>query len=247
MTSPKQGASASEASSRRSLVAVPDSVDSLQTLLQRSDPMRREGTGEVRVSARGLKTRTSLLSSARALFSESGYQATSVANIAAAAGTSLGTFYQYFSDRADILTALVAQEVAGLLSDNSKVWHVEEGPAGLRPFLLSYVTATAQNASFWRVWEEVTHTEGGLADVRRDLVRLLNASVANQIRKGQQAGLVPATLDPALTAAALTSMVDRYIYVTYVFAPPEPLPSPEHSAEVLAQIWSQAVFGSALI
>jgi AcrR family transcriptional regulator len=232
---------------RRSLAAAPDGIGSLHSLLQQTDPMRREGTGEVRVSARGLKTRAALLNSARALFSDAGYQATSVASIAAAAGTSLGTFYQYFSDRAVILTALVAQEVADLLADNSRVWHVEQGPAGLRPFLLSYVTATVQNASFWRVWEEVTHTEGGLADVRRDLVRLLNASVAKQIRRGQQLGLVNPNLDSVLTAAALTSMVDRYIYVTYVFAPPAQLPSHEHSAEVLAQIWSQSVFGSGLL
>jgi len=226
--------------------SVVDDVRSLSALLQRKDPMRREATGGVKVSARGLMTRTALLKAASSLFSQHGYQPTTVALIAAEAGTSLGTYYQYFSDRADILTALVAEEVTALLADDTRTWHVQDGPEGLRPFLHAYVAATAENAAFWRVWEEVTHTEENLADVRRELVRLVNRGVAAQIVRGQQAGLVHASVDPRQTAAALTAMVDRYIYVTYIFDPPHPPPVHSDSVAVLAEIWAQAVFGRGL-
>ncbi len=62
------------------------------------------------------------------------------------------------------------------------------------------------------------------------------------MERAQRAGKLDIDLDPALAARALTGMVDRYCYVTYVFDPPDAgSPSSEESAAVLAQLWARAI------
>jgi AcrR family transcriptional regulator len=217
--------------------------EELAQLLRASYPMRREGDGTRKVSARGLRTRESLMTAAAELFARHGYQGTSVAQIAAHAGTSLGTFYQYFAERSDVVSALVAKEVSELLADQSRRWRIQEGPEGTESFLRAWVSNMAGNAPFWGVWEEVTHTDERLARVRRDFTRLINRTVAREIRRGQLQGIVDARLDADRTAAALTAMADRYVYVTYVFDPARKQPTPASTARVLASLWSAALYG----
>jgi AcrR family transcriptional regulator len=54
-------------------------------------------------------TRRLLLSTALTLFNEKGYAATTIDEIAAAAGTTRVTFYAYFPSRADLMKALIGQ------------------------------------------------------------------------------------------------------------------------------------------
>jgi AcrR family transcriptional regulator len=56
-------------------------------------------------------TRQALADSARRLFAERGYEATTVRDIAAAAGVTERTFYRYFGDK----SALLADELLGLI------------------------------------------------------------------------------------------------------------------------------------
>ena len=42
-------------------------------------------------------------------------------------------------------------------------------------------------------------------------------------------------------ASALTAMVDRYCYLTYVFDTPAKVPSPDDTAELLTALWADAV------
>jgi AcrR family transcriptional regulator len=73
------------------------------------------------------KTRRDLLASARALFAERGFYATSAADIAAGAGVTERTLFRYFPTK----TALVLDEVIALLPELAKMIRgrpEEEGP-----------------------------------------------------------------------------------------------------------------------
>jgi hypothetical protein len=48
-------------------------------------------------------------------------------------------------------------------------------------------------------------------------------------------------VDPAQLARALTAMVDRYCYLTYVFDPPDKAMSVDEAVDTLAYIWSAAL------
>jgi AcrR family transcriptional regulator len=204
--------------------------------------VRREGDRELPLGPKARRTRAAILDAAGRLFAEQGYQATSVGDVANAAGVSLGTVYQYFRDRSDLVAALLQANVTRMLSQTDTEWRVSEGKDGLFRVLHNFVASYAERAEMARVWEEVCHLDDDLADLRRTLARLFTGVVARELRRAGKAGLLRDDLDPDLAAIALAGMVDRYCYVTYVFDPPEgSVPSAEESADVLTELWASAV------
>jgi AcrR family transcriptional regulator len=74
------------------------------------------------------KTRRDLLESARALFAERGFNATSVADIAAGAGVTERTLFRYFPTK----SALILDETIARLPDMARL--IRERPAGEGPY-----------------------------------------------------------------------------------------------------------------
>ncbi len=58
-------------------------------------------------TARGIRTRETLLKAARSCFAERGYHAVAVGDITQVAGMAIGTFYLYFNDKLDVFRAVV--------------------------------------------------------------------------------------------------------------------------------------------
>lgn len=201
---------------------------------------RREGDTEVPLGRKAARTRAALLDAAGTVFSSNGYASTSVGDIAAEAGVSLGAFYQYFRDRADVLAALVGEGAQRMLDDAAQVWRPNEGREGVRRVLHAFVTHYRATSKFQRVWEEVTHVDGDLASLRRELVRTYTAAVESALRAGQEEGSVRADLDVVGAAVALTSMVDRTCYLRFVFDR-QPGQGVEPTVDVLTDIWWAAV------
>ncbi|GAC1536380.1 MAG: hypothetical protein NVS3B12_19330 [Acidimicrobiales bacterium] len=205
-------------------------------------PTRREGDRELPLGPKATRTRATILEAASATFASAGYLHTSVGDIAERAGVSLGTVYQYFRDRSDVVAALVQINVGSMLERTDVVWHAEDGPDGLRRIIENFVAAYIATAPMAGVWEEVCFVEPELASLRRSLGQLFTGAVEREFRRAAGKGLVAGDLDPALAARALTGMVDRYCYVTYVFDPPATgAPSAEESAAVLTRIWAGGV------
>lgn len=201
---------------------------------------RREGDNEVPLGRKAARTRAALLDAARTVFIDKGYASTSVGDIASVAGVSLGAFYQYFRDRADVLSALVGEAAQRTLEDASQAWDPREGREGVRRVLHAFVTHYRATSKFQRVWEEVTHVDGDLAALRRELVRTFTDAVEVALVMGQESGTVRADLDTAGAAVALTSMVDRTCYLRFVFDR-QPGQGVEPTVDVLTDIWWTAV------
>jgi AcrR family transcriptional regulator len=201
---------------------------------------RREGDVEVPLGRKAARTRAALLDAARNVFTEKGYASTSVGDIAAEAGVSLGAFYQYFRDRADVLATLVGEGAQRMLDDASQVWRPDEGREGVRRVLQAFVTHYRATSKFQKVWEEVTHVDGDLASLRRELIRTYTSAVETALRMGQEGGAVRTDLDVAGAAVALTSMVDRTCYLRFVFDR-QPGQGVEPTVEVLTDLWWTAV------
>lgn len=204
--------------------------------------VRREGTEERPLGPRGRETRSKVLNAAAKRFAADGYHGTTMADVAADAGVSLGAVYQYFRHRADLIAALVRSNVAQRLGVGDVGWSAADGRAGIERVLLNFVTNYAEAAPLAGVWEEVTHVEPRLADMRRNLGNQFTMAVADELRSAAARGQVRKGLDPDLAARALTGMADRFCYVTYVFDPPaKGPPSPESAAATLADLWAAAV------
>ncbi|MBA2609462.1 MAG: TetR/AcrR family transcriptional regulator [Actinobacteria bacterium] len=204
--------------------------------------LRRDGHQELPLGPRARQTRATILKAAADAFGANGYASTTMADVATASGVSLGTVYQYFRDRADLISVLVRGRVAKRMNQAEVGWKTQDGVAGLERLLTNFVAAYAEVAPLAAVWEEVVHVEPALADLRRRLGRQLTDAVARELGRAAKAGAVRSNLDPDITARALTAMVDRFCFVTYVFDPPEAgPPAPSTAARELATLWADAI------
>ena len=204
--------------------------------------VRREGDREMPLGPKAQRTRSTILHAAAELFARDGYQRTTVADVASAAGVSLGTVYQYFRDRSDLVAALVHNNVSRMLERTDTAWRAEEGTDGLVRVLRNFVQSYAEAGPVAGVWEEVSHVDDELGDLRRRLGRAFTSAVEHEIRRAASTGLVRDDVDPGIAAVALTGMVDRYCYVTYVFDPPPGgPPSADEAADVLTKLWAGAI------
>jgi AcrR family transcriptional regulator len=203
--------------------------------------LRREGDRELPIGPKARRTREAILAAAYERFGTYGYQRTTVADVAEAAGVSVGTVYQYFRDRSDLVAALVRRAVR-VIAAGEPAFSWASGRAGLERVIGNFVTSYAGWSEMARVWEEVSHIDDELAELRRAIGRTFTESVEQELRRAARNGDFDPAVDPALAARALTSMVDRYCYVTYVFDPPEDgVPTPAASTEVLAKLWAAAI------
>lgn len=204
-------------------------------------PLRRQDGKLLTPGSKGAATRQRLLDAARELFERQGFAATSVAQVSQLAEVSLGTYYQYFQDRSDVMAALVHSYVNEVLNGGHVTWSGAGGKALLVEMLTEYTATYAEHAAFNQVWEEVCQTEPTLAAVRRELTRTIEARVEAALRNGQAAKNFPPVPNVAATARALCAMADRFCYLTYAFDPaPEPMPTVESGA-FLADMWSKAI------
>ncbi len=193
------------------------------------------------LTARGMRTRATLVKAARALFEKQGYLDTNVGDIAGRAKVAHGTFYTYFTSKEEIFAEVVDQ----LLADRHRIeeeeppvrqdaWLSERIERSNRGYLKSYVA----NARIMAVLEQVATFNPRLAQVRRMARTSTVQRSADAIRRWQARGLVDPTLDPVYAANALGSMVDRSAYVWIILGEPFDL---ERGVEQLTRLYCNAL------
>lgn len=221
-----------------------DVSQALSGVLHRAEAARRGGRRDgdeiVPLGPKGAKTRRSLLASGYEQFVARGYIATSVEHIHEAAGVSLGTFYQYFRDKSDLMAALVGDAIVDTAAVMFRPVDLSRGATGIRDLLEGFVTGYASTAAFQRVWEEATHVDEDLAAFRREVSLVLEGTLSDAIVAAQRSDAVDAMLDPIASARALAAMVDRYCYLTYVVDTGTATPTDE-VIETLLLLWSGAL------
>ena len=163
---------------------------------------------------RPAERRGEILDAALELFSERGYHATGVADIAAELNMSHGTFYNYFASKRDILEQLV-DEAARRIEDS-----VAKGGAPGRARSLPEFREQVQqiaDALFATIREdprlarllllEATAVDDQLTDRVLNLLDELRALTATYLRHGVAHGFLRRDLDAVETARALNGIV----------------------------------------
>lgn len=221
-----------------------DRSRALADVLDRAESARRGGRREghvvVPVGPKGTKTRRKLLATGYTQFVRRGYIATTVEDIHEAAGVSLGTYYQYFRDKADLMATLVGDAIVDTAESMFPSVDLTAGADGVTHLLEAFVRSYAATADFQRVWEEATHVDEDLAALRRDVSRLLDDSLSAAIVRAQRAGVVEPSIDAASSSRALAAMVDRYCYLTFVVDAERPR-SPDDVVDTLLRLWAGAL------
>lgn len=168
-------------------------------------------------------TREELRTAARQLFAAQGYEATTVREIARAAGVTERTFYRYF-DGKEALLAEQARSWIDRVEDAIGRRPAEEPPfAAVREALLAIAPEAAADLGSARFWQPEMRRAARIAQpVLPRPWRLLEDSIAAAIRRRLERGARPAATSPSsgpeleaellarVAVAALRTAVSRH-------------------------------------
>ena len=171
-------------------------------------------------SRKGAQTRQRLLDAAKSVFEDSGFLEARISDIAERAGLSHGSFYHYFDSKEQIFREVaeavdeqLSAPLAGVILDPSSHAPPQERiRKGMRLHFESY----RAEARMMGVIEQVSRYDPTLAAVRLERHVRDRAQVADSIRQLQRRGMVDASLDPGIAAAALGAMTWRFAEMLFV-------------------------------
>lgn len=153
--------------------------------------------------------RRTLLDAAVAVFNESGYDATSVAALAARLGLSKAAIYHHFSSKEEILETALAQALDGLegvLAASRQVPSAERLASVLQGAVSVLVAQLPAVTLLLRV--------RGNSDVERRALhrrRAFDQAVTSLVRAGQEEGTVRADVDASVATRLLFGMVNSIV------------------------------------
>jgi AcrR family transcriptional regulator len=145
-----------------------------------------------------------------------------ISDIAATAGVSVGSFYNHFPSKADLLAAVLGDD-PDLLYGTALT-----GPADLAGWALAsvrrHLASVADRAGLWRTVGEAALTEPLIRAVADEQRRAWVASLAAELAIRQASGQVDAALDPDLAATCLGALTERtaHLWVVLGDEPPPP-------------------------
>jgi len=185
----------------------------------------------------GRKTMRKLLDAAMVVFARRGYHAARVDDIVKVARTSHGTFYLYFSNKEDLLRALVSEAadvVASLDTALGEVGADADGWREVREWMDRFSQAWQRYAPILRAWTDLVMSDAELSAQAHTAAGGVASTLASRIA---EAGPLPG-IDPVTAAEAVVAMVDRFHYLRQFAG--EPIDS--SALDTLATIVHRALF-----
>ncbi len=201
------------------------------------DPPAAEPAG------RALRTRTALLTAARACIERDGYHAARIGDIAEQADVSVGSFYTYFQSKLDIFTEvlrLAAEDLRDLQpgTPSSSEHLAEHARERIAESIQRYIDRYARFAILVQRLDEAIGTHPGLLPLRTDLHRQFADRITRSLRRWQAAGIADPHLDPVHTGDALAAMVGQAARVWINYAQPH---DRDTAIATLTRLWTNGI------
>ena len=177
------------------------------------------------------------------MFARDGYLNAKISDIAAAAGRSVASFYNYYDTKADLLIALAEE------------FHAEASQLAALPYRAGLSGEEALReavAGFWRTYAkrrgeligifQAAMVEGRFRDRWLELRGEAITRIATAVRKAQADGYCPG-VDPVMTASALSAMLEHFCYIWLGQGGEKDVPFDDDLAlDALCTIWVKAVY-----
>jgi AcrR family transcriptional regulator len=197
----------------------------------------------VKATRKGRQTDEAFRDAARRVFARDGYLNARISDIAAEAGRSVASFYNYYDTTADLLIAL------------AEVFHAEATSMAVLPYRAGLAREDALReavAGFWRTYAkrrgeligifQAAMVEGRFRDRWLELRGEGIERIAGAVRAAQAAGYCPG-VDPVLTASALSAMLEHFCYIWLGQGGEKNVTfDDERALDALATIWVRAVY-----
>ena len=169
----------------------------------------REELPRVPQQARSREKRDEILKVATAMFVERGYAGTTSDDIAEAAGVSVGTFYNYFRNKRQVLVTLVIERIEEIFSD-IELAKMDFSQGNDRESIRGAITAVlsgSQNA-LRRVWLELMSHDPELIPYQQTIRRHTLNKVEDNLRQAVARGTAWPDLDIEATALGIFNLLD---------------------------------------
>jgi AcrR family transcriptional regulator len=160
------------------------------------------------VGHRGAQTRRRIVAETLKLFEANGFHGTSVDSIAAAAGTSRATLYQYFASKEQIFVELLEECGAALTRVVRRLGPLgptAEGFDNLHWWLGEWAWVYDKYATMFVQWASVDTPETAVRPLVIGFVQAYNDRLADRLVSSGVTGI-----DPGAASLALTSLVHRF-------------------------------------
>ena len=200
-----------------------------------------DGPAERTLTGRGQSTRDRLVEVASEVFSDKPYRHVRIAEIAARAGVSTGSFYSYFDSKEALFRVVAADALEELFSyaridpDNHDQNPVRDLAYGIRQFFLSCV----RNRTIALSIEQVRLIDNDVRLNRRGTLMQGAKRLERWVRTFQEQGVCDPDIDPWFTALALQSMAVNLAYDQLVFRDrPQDI---DQLVAAITPIWARAV------
>jgi AcrR family transcriptional regulator len=168
------------------------------------------------VTARGARTRASLVAAARRVFERLGYLDAHLTDITTEAKCSTGTFYTYFRSKEEIFAAVLEDVQEDMMHPGmDRVPDDGEPYAVLAASNRAYLEAFRRNAKLMVLLEQVASIDPVFRELRHRRSEVFVHRNARGIADLQSRGYADPVLDPMLTSQALSSMVSRVAYSVF--------------------------------
>jgi AcrR family transcriptional regulator len=161
--------------------------------------------------------REQILAAARRCFSRNGFHATSMQDVIAEAGLSVGAVYRYFQSKDELRTAVAEETVGAILSELSAVVRHEpplplpEAMARVVDVIEPRVTGPDPAARLaMQTWSEALRDDE-LAELVHEKITAIRSTFEALARRAQQAGHLPPEPDPVAVGAVLLAVVPGYL------------------------------------
>jgi len=180
-------------------------IGPLATLPPRGSITRHDPFADL--SAQAARTVRQLLDAAGRVFAANGYDAANIDQIVTEARLARGTFYRYFNDKLELITALAA-EAEGVMSPMfAEFIHVVEGgdPATLRDWLARYLQTQRQYAGVLRAWTEGFPIDPAVLAPAADVVRALSVAITATFGERR-----PYPLDRRAAGMLLSALLEHF-------------------------------------
>jgi AcrR family transcriptional regulator len=196
-----------------------------------------------RTGRKGRATDEAFKEAARVVFARDGYLNAKIGDIAAEAGRSAASFYNYYDTKADLLIALAEE------------FHEEATSLAMLPFRAGLAGPDALReavAGFWRTYAkrrgeligifQAAMVEGSFHDRWLELRGEAIRRIAGEVRLAQARGYCPG-VDPVMTASALSAMLEHFCYIWLGQGGEKGVPLDDDRAlDAVATIWVKAVY-----
>ncbi|HLZ20879.1 MAG TPA: TetR/AcrR family transcriptional regulator [Ktedonobacterales bacterium] len=169
----------------------------------------REKLPRVPQQARSREKRDEILKTAAVMFAERGYGGTTSDDIAEAAGVSVGTFYNYFRNKRQVLVTLVIERVEDIFS-NLQLAKMDFSQSGDRESIRQAITAVlgGTQSALRRVWMELMSHDPELTPYQQVIRQHTLNKVEENLRQAAARGETWPDLDVEATALAIFNMLD---------------------------------------